>query len=28
LKKSMFFGTSFLEAFGEGFGRVLGGQKP
>ena len=22
----MFFGTSFLEAFWEGFGRVLGGQ--
>ena len=25
-KKSMFFGTSFLEAFWEGFGRVLGGK--
>ena len=24
----MFFGTTFLEAFGEGLGRVLGGQKP
>ena len=24
----MFFGTSFLEAFWEGFGRVLGGQNP
>ena len=27
-KKTMFFGTSFLEAFWEGFGRVLGDQKP
>ena len=24
----MFFGTSFLKAFWEGFGRVLGGQNP
>ena len=27
-KNCIFFGTSILEAFGEGFGKVLGGQKP